>query len=81
MTLEFLPEATAELFAAAEYYESKQAGLGWRFRNELLEVCRQIVQQPLLWRERAGEKVKGVSSYEHIFPLEVNETALRRRSG
>jgi len=26
MTLEFLPEATAELFAAAEYYESKQAG-------------------------------------------------------
>jgi hypothetical protein len=54
MTLEFLPEASAELFAAAEYYESKQAGLGWRFRNELLEVCRQIVQQPLLWRERAG---------------------------
>jgi plasmid stabilization system protein ParE len=54
MILEFLPEASAELFEAAGYYESKQEGLGRRFRNEVLEVCRLIVQQPLLWRERAG---------------------------
>jgi plasmid stabilization system protein ParE len=54
MILEFLPEASAELFEAADYYESKQEGLGRRFRNEVLEVCGLIVQQPLLWRERAG---------------------------
>ena len=54
MILEFLPEASAELFEAADYYESKQEGLGRRFRNEILEVCSLIVQQPLLWRERAG---------------------------
>lgn len=54
MMLEFLPEASAELFEAADYYESKQEGLGRRFRNEVLEVCGLIVQQPLLWRERAG---------------------------
>ena len=54
MILEFLPEASAELFEAAAYYESKQEGLGRRFRNEVLEVCGLIVQQPLLWRERAG---------------------------
>ena len=54
MTLHFLPEASAEMYEAAEYYELKQEGLGWRFRNEVLEVCRLIVQQPLLWRERSG---------------------------
>jgi plasmid stabilization system protein ParE len=54
MILEFLPEASAELFEAADYYESKQEGLGRRLRNEVLEVCGLIVQQPLLWRERTG---------------------------
>jgi hypothetical protein len=38
MILEFLPEASAELHAAAEYYEQKEEGLGWRFRNEVLQV-------------------------------------------
>ena len=54
MRLDFLPEASAELYEAAQYYEAKQEGLGWRFRNEVLEVCRMIAQQPLLWRERPG---------------------------
>ena len=54
MILDFLPEAAAELYEAAEYYESKQEGLGRRFRNEVLEMCGLIVQQPLLWRERSG---------------------------
>jgi plasmid stabilization system protein ParE len=52
MTLEFLPQASTELFEAAEYYESRQEGLGWRFRSEVLEICRLIVQHPTLWRER-----------------------------
>ena len=54
MTLEFLPGASAELSEAAHYYETKQEGLGRRFRDEVLEVCGLIVQQPLMWRERAG---------------------------
>ena len=54
MTLLFLPEASSELYEAAEYYESKQPGLGSRFQTEVLEVCRLIVQNPLLWRERSG---------------------------
>jgi hypothetical protein len=44
MRLDFLPESSAELYQAAEYYESKQEGLGWRFRNEAMEVCQMIVQ-------------------------------------
>ncbi len=54
MILEFLPEAAAEFFHAADYYESKQPGLGLRFRNEVLEVCGSMVQHPCLWRERPG---------------------------
>jgi plasmid stabilization system protein ParE len=54
MTLEFLPEASIELHEAATYYEGKQPGLGWRFRSEILDLCRIVVQQPLLWRERPG---------------------------
>ena len=54
MMLDFLPEASAEFYEAAEYYEAKQEGLGWKFRSEVLEVCRLIVQQPSLWRERLG---------------------------
>jgi plasmid stabilization system protein ParE len=54
MTLDFLPEAAAEFCEAAERYEARQPGLGARFRSELLDVCRSIVLQPLLWRERPG---------------------------
>lgn len=67
-----MPEASAELYEAAEYYETKQAGLGWRFRNEVLEVCRSIAQQPLLWRERSG-------GYRRVncpvFPYRVSHTS------
>jgi plasmid stabilization system protein ParE len=54
MTLHFLPEASAELHEAVQYYESNQEGLGWRFRSEVFEVCSLVSQQPLMWRERPG---------------------------
>ncbi|MBM3883779.1 MAG: type II toxin-antitoxin system RelE/ParE family toxin [Verrucomicrobia bacterium] len=36
------------------YYGSRQEGLGWRFRDEVFEVCSLVLQQPLMWRERRG---------------------------
>jgi len=54
MKLEFLPEAREELFEAAIYYESKERGLGVRFREEVAHVLERIVLDPHLWRERAG---------------------------
>ena len=54
MILEFLPDAVGEMYAAAQDYEAKEAGLGRRFRREILEVCNAILRQPLLWRERPG---------------------------
>jgi len=54
MTLDFLPEAVKELEAASLWYESQEAGLGIRFRNEVSHVVGKIVADPLLWRERSG---------------------------
>ena len=52
MNLEFLPEAREEFSAAALYYESKEAGLGVRFRDEVAYMVGRIVTDPYLWRER-----------------------------
>lgn len=38
MTLDFLPEAAAEFYAAAERYEDREEGLGVRFRGEVLQL-------------------------------------------
>lgn len=52
MNLEFFEEARLELFAAADYYEVKERGLGLRFKFEIEHVCGLIRSQPLLWRQR-----------------------------
>lgn len=54
MTLEFLPDAASELYAAADYYETRESGLGRRLHSEVMEVCSAILRQPRLWRERPG---------------------------
>jgi plasmid stabilization system protein ParE len=54
MNLEFLPEAREEFSAAALYYESKETGLGARFRDEVAHVVARVVADPYLWRERPG---------------------------
>jgi len=56
MIIEFLEEAEAELFDAALWYESKETGLGKRFRNEvagvlivlrLIRYCRENVLEDI----------------------------------
>ena len=54
MKLKFLPEAREEFFEASVYYESKEIGLGIRFRDEAAHVLEQMLSDPYLWRERAG---------------------------
>ena len=53
MILEFLQEAEQDLFEAVLWYESKEAGLGKRLRDEIVHVLDRIVEDPLLWRERS----------------------------
>ncbi len=54
MIAEFLEDAEQELFEAALYYESKEAGLGSRFRDDVAHILDRIIEDPLLWRERTG---------------------------
>jgi hypothetical protein len=54
MTVNFLKEAEDEFIAAIQWYESRERGLGKRFRNEVGRVIERIAEDPLLWRERPG---------------------------
>ena len=54
MIAEFLEEAEQELIEAALFYESKEAGLGRRFRDDVAHILDRIIEDPLLWRERRG---------------------------
>ncbi|MCD6322360.1 MAG: type II toxin-antitoxin system RelE/ParE family toxin [Clostridiales bacterium] len=54
MIAEFLDEAEQELVEAVLWYESKEVGLGKRFRLEVSHVLNRIIEDPLLWRERSG---------------------------
>ena len=44
-----LPEAEQEAASAAEWYESKRAGLGVELMAELDEALAQIADQPEAW--------------------------------
>ncbi len=54
MKIEFLEEAELELFESAAWYESKEPGLGKRFRKEVGHVLDKIIEDPMLWRGRSG---------------------------
>lgn len=54
MTLVFLAEAVAEFAEAADFYESRESGLGVRFRQEIEHACRFIERNPSLTRMRRG---------------------------
>lgn len=52
MTFVILAEAEREFAESVSYYESKQSGLGWRFRNEVLSAVNRIFRHPELPRLR-----------------------------
>ena len=54
MRIEFLDDAVEELTEAALWYESKEPGLGVRFRDEISNIISRIAEDPMLWREREG---------------------------
>ena len=65
MTLFVLGEAEQEFAESIAYYESKEPGLGWRFRNEVAEAVDRILRNPELARLRS----KGYRRVNlHAFP-------------
>lgn len=54
MIVEFLEEAEHEFVETVLWYESKEVGLGKRFRSEIAHVLDRIIEDPFLWREHSG---------------------------
>ena len=90
MRVDFHPEALAELEAAAQFYESRKAGLGVRFIEAVEEAASRIAASPSTGR-RVDEDVRrcltrvfpyGVLySVEHDSILIVAVAHLARESG
>lgn len=69
MTVEFLEDAEQELAEAAVWYESKEPGLGRRFRDEVARVVSPMAEDPLLWREReGGYRQVNCPVFSHLWP-------------
>jgi hypothetical protein len=49
MTFSFHPEAEVELVAAIDYYEDREAGLGYDFSIEVFTTIQNIVNYPDAW--------------------------------
>ena len=47
-----LGKAEQDFAESIAYYESKEPGLGWRFRNEVAEVVKRILRHPEFARLR-----------------------------
>ncbi len=54
MIVEFMDEAEHKLIDAVLWYESKQSGLGRRFRKEVGAAVQFLAKNSLLQRERDG---------------------------
>ena len=49
MSFSFHPEAEEELRAAIDYYEDREAGLGYDFSLEVFTAMQDIISQPNAW--------------------------------
>ena len=49
MSFSFHPEAEEELRAAIDYYEDREAGLGYDFSLEVFTAIQNIIAQPNAW--------------------------------
>src|ERR1700755_2154597 len=68
MTLVILGEAEREFAESIAYYESKEAGLGWRVRSEVIASVEGVGRNSTLPRPRAkGSRRRNL----HAFPLYI----------
>jgi hypothetical protein len=49
MTFSFHPEAEEEFYAAIDYYEDREIGLGYDFSTEVFTAINNIINYPKAW--------------------------------
>lgn len=68
MKVIFTELAHAELLDACEYYELEFSGLGKRFKREVKQAIKRIIQFPLAWQKERGDVRKCLL---HKFPYKI----------
>ena len=68
--VEFRPEVAQDVAAAADWYEARQAGLGARFVEEIIEVWDALAENPTLnCRRHPSRNIRW--RYPNRFPYRV----------
>ena len=77
MRLVVLGEAEREFAESVAYYETKEAGLGWRFRTEVVEAVGWIERNPDLHRVRAkGYRRRNLHAFPHYIAYVILEETI-----
>jgi plasmid stabilization system protein ParE len=77
MRLVILGEAEREFAESVAYYETKEAGLGWRFRAEVVEATGWIQRNPDLHRLRArGYRRRNLHAFPHYIAYVIREETI-----
>ena len=77
MTLIILGQAEQEFAESITYYESKEPGLGWRFRNEVAEAVNRILRHPQLPRLRPkGYRRVNLNAFPHYIAYVIREDTI-----
>ncbi len=71
------PEAEQEFAESIAYYESKEPGLGWRFRNDVREAVDGIFRYPELPRLRPkGYRRVNLRAFPHYIAYVIRGDAI-----
>jgi toxin ParE1/3/4 len=77
MTAVILGEAERELAESVAYYESKETGLGWRFRTEVVEAVGWIERNAELPRLRPkGYRRRNLQAFPHYIAYVIRGEAI-----
>ncbi len=77
MRLVILGEAEREFVESVAYYEAKEAGLGWRFRTEVVEAVGWIKRNPELLRLRPkGYRRRNLHTFPHYIAYVIRDKTL-----
>ncbi|MDI6795273.1 MAG: type II toxin-antitoxin system RelE/ParE family toxin, partial [bacterium] len=65
--LDYHPDAIDELIDAAQFYESRQAALGYRFLDAVDAALETIKKNPLIWRaDELGRRKCRVKKFPYL---------------
>ncbi|MBA7656775.1 hypothetical protein ES703_64702 [subsurface metagenome] len=73
--IDYHPQAVEELIEAAQFYESRQNGLGIRFLNAVEDAVASFQIDPLIWKpDRLGRRKYRIWKFPYLLIYKVIES-------